>query len=426
MAEDTLYQGSLANGLQVLLKEVHTAPLVSHWVWYRVGSRDEVPGRTGASHWVEHMLFKGTERYPAGVLDRVISRVGGVWNALTYLDWTTYFETLPAEHLDLALDLESDRMVHARFAEEDVEAERTVIISERQGNENDPLFRLSEEVQAAAFRVHAYHHEVIGDMADLQTMGREDLYQHYRTYYGPNNAVLALAGDFRIEDVLPRIERYFGPLARIPDPPRLRRPEPPQSGERRIIVEGAGETTFVQLAYRAPRGADEAFMAYFLLDSLLTGPSNLNFFGTDLSHHTSRLYRRLVDGGLAVSVSGSLQATIDPYLYWITLVVHPDRTPDEVIQAVEEEIQRLQDSPPPPEELERARKQAKALFAYNSESITAQAFWLGYTAMFADYAWAQTFISRIYETTAEQIQAVAQRYLRPQQRVTGIYVPTGA
>ncbi len=424
--EGLSYIGRLANGLLVLLKEMPTAPLVSHWVWYRVGSRDEIPGRTGISHWVEHMLFKGTERYPAGVLDRLISRVGGTWNAFTYLDWTTFFETLPAEHLDLALELEADRMVNARFAEEDVASERTVVISERQGNENEPLFRLGEEVQAAAFRVHAYHHEVIGDMVDLQTMTRDDLYQHYRTYYTPNNAVLALAGDFRVEDVLPRIERTFGALAPRPEPPRLNRPEPPQQGERRVIVEGPGETTFVQLAYRAPRGADPDFMAYYVLDSLLTGPSNLNFFGSDLSHHTSRLYRRLVEGGLAVSVSGSLQATIDPYLYWITIVVHPDHTPEEVIRAVDEEIQRLQDAPPPAAELERARKQAKALFAYNSESITAQAFWMGYTAMFAAYEWARDFIPRLYALTAEDIQTVAQRYLRPQQRVTGIYIPTGA
>ncbi len=165
----------LSNGLLVLLKEIHTAPLVSQWIWYRVGSRDEVAGRTGVSHWVEHMKFKGTPTFVAGTLDRAISREGGFWNALTHLDWTTYFETLPADKADLALRLEADRMVNSLFDPDDVASERSVIISERQGNENEPLFRLGEEVQAAAFRVHSYHHEVIGDLADLQSMQRDDL-----------------------------------------------------------------------------------------------------------------------------------------------------------------------------------------------------------------------------------------------------------
>ena len=420
-----VYRTRLDNGLLVVLKEVHTAPVISHWVWYRVGSRDEVPGRTGISHWVEHMLFKGTPRFPAGVLDKAISRVGGTWNAFTYLDWTTFFETLPAAEIDLALELEADRMVHAQFDPAEVESERTVVISERQGDENEPLFVLGEEVQAAAFRVHSYHHEVIGDMADLRTMTRADLYRHYRTYYVPNNAVLAVAGDFAIADLLPRIERFYGALKAGPEPPRLARPEPPQRGERRVVVEGPGETTFVQVAYRAPRAADPDFWPYLLADSLLTGPSNLNFFGGGLSHHTSRLYRALVERGLAVSVSGSLQATVDPYLYWITVVLHPDHTPEQVLQVLDDEVRRLQDAPPRAADLARALKQARALFAYNSESITGQAFWLGYSEMLADASWAEQYLERLAAVTPADVQRVAQTYWRPQQRVVGLYLPQG-
>ncbi len=422
---EQVYRGYLANGLLVVLKEIHTAPVISHWVWYRVGSRDEVPGRTGISHWVEHMLFKGTPRYPAGVLDKAISRVGGVWNAFTYLDWTTFFETLPAQEIDLALDLEADRMVHARFDPAEVEAERTVVISERQGDENEPLFLLGEEVQAAAFRVHSYHHEVIGDLADLRTLSRDDLYQHYRTYYRPNNAVLALAGDFDTHALLRRIERYYGPLEPGPEPPRLQRPEPPQRGERRVVVEGPGETTYLQVAFRAPRAADADFWPYLLADSLLTGPSNLNFFGGGLSNHTSRLYQALVERELAVSVSGTIQGTLDPYLYWLTVVLHPDHSPEEALQVIDDEIQRLQDTPPRPEAVQRALKQARALFAYNSESITGQAFWLGYSEMLADVSWAQGYLNRLAAVTPQDIQRIAQTYWRPQQRVVGIYRPTG-
>ena len=192
----TLTQTTLANGLQVRLKEIHTAPLISHWVWYRVGSKDEPTGKTGLSHWVEHMQFKGTPQFPASVLDKAIAREGGQWNAFTHFDWTTYYETLPAAKIDLALRLEADRMVNSEFAPEEVASERTVIISEREGSENEPLFLLGEALQHAAFRVHPYHHEVIGDMADLHSLTRADLYQHYRTYYIPNNAVLTMAGDF--------------------------------------------------------------------------------------------------------------------------------------------------------------------------------------------------------------------------------------
>ena len=138
--KDSLTQTTLSNGLKVLLKEVHTAPIISSWLWYRVGSRDEVQGRTGVSHWVEHMQFKGTEQFPANILDKAISRDGGTWNAFTYMDWTAYFETMPADKIDLALRLEADRMSNSRFLPEEVASERTVITSEREGSENEPLF----------------------------------------------------------------------------------------------------------------------------------------------------------------------------------------------------------------------------------------------------------------------------------------------
>ena len=409
----------------VLLKEIHTSPIISHWIWYRVGSRDEVPGRTGISHWTEHMQFKGTPRYPPRQPDRLISRQGGVWNAFTYMDWTTYFETLPAHAFEIALSLEADRLANSLFRLKDVSSERTVIISERQGSENEPLFLLGEEIRAAAFRVHPYHHEIIGDMADLQTIQREDLYNHYRTYYQPNNAVLALAGDFSAELMFERIRREYEPIPAGPQPPRLNRPEPAQTGERRVTVEGPGETTFLELSFHSPKAADEDFFAYAVLDSLLTGPSNLNLFGGGISNKTSRLYRTLVEGELAVHVSGGIQATIDPFLYSINITVRPDRTAEESIVAAEQEIDQLQQSPPSIGELERAVKQARALFAYGSESITNQAYWLGFSAMFADYAWFTGYLDRLAAVTPLDVQRAAQVYLSPRNRVTGIYIPDG-
>lgn len=415
----------LSNGLLVMLKEIHSAPIISHWMWYRVGSRNESAGTTGISHWVEHMLFKGTPQFPPTILDKAISRDGGFWNAFTYLDWTTYFETMPAEKIDLALRLEADRMVNCTFDPLEVESERTVIISERQGNEDQPLFRLGEELQASAFRVHSYHHEIIGDLSDLQTIQREDLYRHYRTYYAPNNAVLAVAGDFETPRMLDRIQELYRDIPAGPEIQWRARSEPPQAGERRLMVEGQGETTYIQVTHHTPAASHPDFFPLTVMDSLLTGPSNLNMFGGGISNKTSRLYRALVDGELVVSVYGGLQATIDPFLHTFTIIMRPDRQVDEVLPVLVGEIQRLQDSPPPADELARAVKQARAMFAYGSESISNQAFWMGFSEMFDDYDWFLTYLDRLAAVTPEDIQRVAQEYLRSQNRVTGVYLPTG-
>lgn len=414
---------TLSNGLLVMLKEIHTAPLTSHWMWYRVGSRNERSGCTGISHWVEHMQFKGTPLFAPGVLDKAISREGGYWNAFTFLDWTTYFETLPAASIDLALRLESDRLANSLFKPEDVESERTVIISERQGNENEPSFRLGEEVQAAAFRVHPYHHEIIGDLCDLETMTRDDLFQHYQTYYTPNNAVLALAGDFETEEMLERIRQYYEPLPARAEPPRPRRSEPGQVGERKVIVEGPGETTYIQVSHHAPAASADDFFALTVLDSLLSGPSNLNMFGGGISNKTSRLYQALVETEKAVSVYGGVSATIDPYLHSLNMIAHPKSSVEALLQATQAEIERIQETPPSPEELARAAKQARAIFAYGSESITNQAFWLGFSEMFATYDWFTGYLERLAAVTPAAVQQAAQVYLRPQNRITGIYLP---
>ena len=416
---------TLSNGLTVFLKEIHTAPLVSSWVWYRVGSKDEVTGKTGLSHWVEHMQFKGTPKFPASMLDRAVSRDGGVWNAFTFMDWTTYFETMPAGKIDLALRLEADRMANSLFDAKEVNSERTVIVSEREGHENEPMFRLSESVQHAAFAIHPYRHEIIGDMADLWTIQRDDLYNHYRTYYVPNNAVMAVAGDFDTKSMLARIRELFEPIPAGPKPPRLTRPEPAQPGEITVNVEGPGETTFVEVAYRFPAASHPDFFPLSVLDSLLAGPSNLNMFGGGISNRTSRLYRALVEKEYAVGVSGGSSATLDPFLYTFTITVHPKRTPAEALAALDAEIRRVQEQRVTKAEITRAIKQARAIFAYGSESITNQAFWMGFAEMFADYNWFRTYLEKMSAVTPADVQRVARATFRPQQRVVGTYIPNG-
>jgi zinc protease len=424
---DSVTKTNLANGLTVHLKEIHTAPIISHWLWYRVGSRDEVPGLTGISHWVEHMQFKGTPTFPSSILDKAISREGGVWNAFTHLDWTTYYETLPADKIDLALRLEADRMSNSLFNPDEVESERSVIISEREGSENEPLFRLGEAVQLTAFPTHSYGHEVIGHRADLLHIQREDLYRHYQNFYNPHNALIALAGDFDSNEILDRLNELYSSHA-IGDAPQRNIPpvEPLPLKENRLTVEGPGETTYIQISYHSPAASDPDFFAFSVLDSLLSGPTSLNMFGGGgISNKTSRLYRSLVEKELAVSAHGGLQATHDPFLYDLHFTVHPRSTPEAVLAAFDSEIKRLQDELVSEDEIKRAIKQARALFAYGSENITNQAFWLGYAEMFASYDWFTGYLDRLNQVGPQDVQRIAQSFLQPANRIIGTYLPTG-
>jgi len=417
--ENKVTKVTLKNGMKVLLKEIHTAPIISSWMWYRVGSRDESTGTTGVSHWTEHMQFKGTKKFPANVLDKAISREGGRWNAATSRDATHYYETMPADKIDLALRLEANRMTNSLFDAKEVASERTVIISEREGHENEPLFRLTEAVQQIAFRAHPYHHEVIGDMSDLHTITRDDLYAHYRRYYVPNNAVFSLAGDFETRSMLRRIRELFEPIPKGATPPRLARPEPEQKGEARFSIEGPGETTFIQVAYRFPNATHPDYFPLQVFDSLLGGANGL-------SGKTSRLYRALVDREYAVEVAGSSEATIDPYLYRITMIKNPKRKSEEVMAALDVEIKKLQDVLASEDEIKRAVKQARAVFVYGNENITSQAFWMGYVEMFSSYEWHINYLDNLAKVTPQDIQRVAQKYFQPASRVIGIYVPKGS
>lgn len=414
----------LNNGLTVVLKEMHHAPVASFMVWYRVGSRNEKPGITGISHWVEHMMFKGTPTFPNGTLDSLVSREGGYWNAFTWVDFTAYYETMPTSKIDLAIQLEADRMANTVMTPEEVDSERTVIISERQMYENDPNFQLSEELTSVAFRVHPYHHEVIGDVADLTTMTRDDLYHHYQQHYVPNNAIIVAVGDFESDDMLRRIEAQFGSLpAGLPTNP-ITRQEPAQKGERRVVVQGPGDTAYLTVAYRAPAAADPDYLPLVLLNAAFAGGSSLGMFGGGGSNKSSRLYKALVNTELAASAYGSLTPTSDPFLYTINAVVQAGRSLPEVEAALDAELTRLENTPITEQELAKALKRAKAEFILAGESITGQAQLLGMTeAVIGDYNWYETVLDRLNGITVDDIERVRQAYLRPSQRIVGWYEP---
>ena len=421
---NAIHKTTLNNGLTVVLKEMHHAPVASFMVWYRVGSRHEKPGITGISHWVEHMIFKGTPTFPNGSLDGMVSREGGFWNAFTWVDFTAYYETMPVNKIDLALRLEADRMTNTIMTPEEVESERTVIISERQMYENDPSFQLNEELTAAAFRVHPYHHEIIGDLADLTTMTRDDLFGHYQRHYVPNNAIIVAVGDFEASEMQQRIEEQFGglPSGQPADP--VTRQEPLQRGERRTVVQGPGDTAYLTVAYRAPAASDPDYLPLVLLNAAFAGGSSLGMFGGGGSNKSSRLYKALVNTELAASASGSLTPTIDPFLYTINAVVQAGHSLTEVEAALDNELARLESSPITKQELAKALKRAKAEFVLAGESITGQAQLLGMTeAVIGDYEWYETVLDRLNQITLDDIERVRATYLRPSQRTVGWYEP---
>ena len=408
----------LKNGLTVILKEVHSAPIISWWIGYRVGSRNEPTGQTGISHWVEHMMFKGTERFPAGMLDREIDRAGGQWNAFTFMDYTMYFETLPADKIEIAMQAEADRMANAIFDPDETESERTVIISERQGLENQPTFWLQEDVRGAAFRVHGYHHEIIGDEFDLRTMTRDDLYHHYRRHYCPANAVAVAVGAFDSADMLAKIESLYGSIASSEAPELFARHEPPQQGERRVWVERPGKTTFYEICHRIPNATHEDWVKLKVLDNVLSGSSGAS------DNKTSRLYQALVKSEIAASVGAMIVPTIDPYLYSIIVTLREGRNPDETEEVLLGEISRLQADGISQAELVKARKQAKAAFAYSTESVTEQAYWLAQSYILGLEDWFDGYLDRLTGVTADDVLDAANRYLVPKRRVVGILQPT--
>ena len=415
---------TLDNGLTIVSREMHHAPVISFWIWYAVGSRNEIPGRTGASHWVEHMMFKGSPAFPPGTLDRAVSRVGGRFNAFTWIDFTAYFETVPSQHVDLALRIESDRMVNALMDEAAVNSERTVILSERHMYENRPAFLLDEEVQAAAFRVHPYHHEVIGDEVDLETMTRDDLQDHYRRYYAPRNAVVVVVGDFETEAMWEQIDDYFGDLSSGQSAPPIVRQEPAQRGERRVTVTGPGDAAYLVHAYRAPAATHSDFYPLVLFNAAFAGGSSLGFFAGAGSNKSSRLYKALVGQGLAARVSGSMTPTIDPYLYRIGAIARPGRALSEIEDALDAELASLAERPIAQAELDKAVKRARAQFVMAGESVTGQAQMIGMSEMVAaDYQWFEETLDRLGAVSLDDVERVRRHYLRPENRTVGWYVP---
>ena len=417
---------TLDNGLKVLVREVHTAPLASVWCWYRVGSKDEGPGVTGVSHWCEHMNFKGTKNIPRDQVKGIIEKFGGTWNGYTWVDQTTYVETASKDALDRMLFIEAERMDACLYDPADCESERTVIISELQGGENDPEQLLDTEVTAAAFKVHPYHHPTIGWLSDLQSMTRDDLYGHYRRFYVPSNAALVIVGDVDTDDVLKRVGQHFGGIASGSRPATVRQVEPEQQAERRVVLRKEGTTAYWKAAFHAPAFADDNFFPLLVADAVLNGAAGLNIWsmgGVSRPQRSARLYRALVDKGLASSVSGSLMPTEHPYLYSINAGVAEGQSIAAVEDVVLGEIDKLRAGGIAPAELTKVHTQLRARFIYDADSVTDIAHQLGYFEVIGAWRAYEKLRERLDAVTPESVHAAASKYLVPSNRTIGWFEP---
>jgi len=405
-----------ANGLTVLLAADHSAPVVTFQVTYRVGSRNEVTGTTGATHILEHLMFKGSENFndPKGnSIKQYLERVGGQYNATTSVDRTHYFATVGRDDLEGYVAIEADRMRHLWLREADRQSEMTVVRNEYERGKNDPNSVLFEEVTAAAYVALPYHHPVIGWKSDIEHVPIAKLHEFYDTFYWPNNATISVVGDIDAAAVLGLIRKYYGAFVRSSQPiPEIYTEEPAQSGARRVIVRRPGELGTVVIAHKVPNGRDADQTALEMLDDILSSGKN------------SRLYRALVDQGLALEAEAGTELHRDLSLHLMYATMAPGATHAGVEQALLAEIAKIKSDGVTAEEVERVKQQYAAAEAYKRDGTVAVAREINEWVGIGDWTLYVTFPQQIDRVTAADVQRVARQYLNEEQGTTGWFVPT--
>ncbi len=405
----------LDNGLVVLAKEVHTSPIVTAMIWYRVGSRNEELGQTGKSHFLEHMLFKGTERFKKGQIDLITLKNGGGNNAFTSHDFTAYYFNFASDRWDVALEIESDRIINCAFDPEEFEAEKKVVIEELKTGLDSPWGLLLQEQEAAAFKVHPYRNPIVGWLQDVERATVEEQQAYYRRYYHPNNAILVLAGDFETNEVLTKVERAFGSVpAGAPPPPMLLK-EPPQRGERRLIVRWRSKVPRLAIAYHAPQIAH--------VDSYA-----LQVLGVVLSEgKASRFYQRLVEREQSVTfVSAEYGESKDPTLFHIRAEARGDHSIEEIETSIYDELGRIAGGQLNEHELDRAKHQMEAHFILSRERTLDQAILLGQIETLYDLDYIDSYLPRINAVTAADVAAACSRYLNEDSRTVAVLLSDGS
>ena len=419
----------LANGLRVITVEDHNAPVIAVAVTYNVGSRNEREGRTGFAHLFEHMMFQGSENVGKSEHFMLIQNNGGQMNGTTNEDRTNYFEALPANQLELALYLESDRMRSLAVNQENLDNQRNVVQEERRiGLDNAPYGKSGELQQELMYDNFAYKHDTIGSMADLNAASVADVQAFFKMYYAPNNAVLTLVGDFKSADALATIKKYFENIPRQADPPPVDMTEPEQKAERRTSVDDLlARATRVSIAYKTLPGNTADFYALQVLANVLGGGGGGGGFGGGGGGSSSRLSQKLLrEKEMVININSNAQENRGVGGFFVTGTLRPGVKTEDVEAAVYEEIARLQKEPIADWELQKARNGARRNFINGLQSSLARANSIGqYAVYYGDPNLINTRLDKVSAVTKEDVQRVANKYLVQTNRTVVITVPKG-
>ena len=406
----------LGNGLKILLLEDHDIPNVALYTYFHVGSRNERPGLTGVSHFIEHMMFNGTKKYAPGEFDRTMEFAGGSNNAFTGDDMTGYTDWFPAAALKPMIAMEADRMQGSTFEPKVLESERQVIASERRmGIENSNDAILGENVRATAIMAHPYHWDVIGWMSDILSWKRDEIIAYYKTYYAPNNAVFILVGDFESAKALALIEKYYAGIPAGPPPPAVTTVEPPQMGPKQVLVRKEAQAPSFTMVFHTPACASPEFYPLNILESAL------------LNGDSSRLYRRLVrDEQLAIDVGGGMSETIDPQLFTIDVKPRPGADLARIEAVIEEELAKVKTAGVTAKEFQKAMNEVKTRFYAGLQTIAGKAGQLGHFEIYyGGYEKLFTVMDAYQAVTLPQVQEAAKKYFTENNKTVGRLVPEG-
>jgi len=408
---------ALDNGLKVLIVEDHKAPTATFQVWYRVGAVNENIGKTGLSHLLEHMMFKGTPKYGPKTFSQTIQRAGGIDNAFTTEEYTAYFEFLASDRIELPVKIEADRMQNLNLTPEAVLSERDVVIEERRMRyEDEPQNLVYEAVKATSFDNHPYRWPVIGWMSDLKTLNPEDLVNHYRTYYAPNDAVIIVVGDINPAEMLSKIEDSFGKIPRGPAIKESTVEEGDQYGEKRVYVKKEAELPYILCAYKVSNIIHEDGYALEVLGNVLSGGKS------------SRLYDSIVySKRLAISAWAEYEGLYkDPFLFLAGATAARGKKIEEVEEALLEEIQRIKKEPPSEHEVQKAKNQIEASFIMGQDSFYMQARTIGTFEMVGGWRLIDRYLDGIRKVSPEDVRRVAEKYLVAERKTTGVLIPLKA
>jgi predicted Zn-dependent peptidase len=404
----------LDNGLKVILVEDHSVPVVSYQTFFRVGARNERPGITGMSHFLEHMMFNGAGKYGPKEFDAVLESNGGYSNAFTSDDMTAYYEDISSDGLELCIDLDSDRMKSLTLDPKFVASEMDVVKEERRLSiDNSVSGQMWEDLDALAFKAHPYKWPVLGWMSDLEAIDRDDCVEYFKTYYAPNNAIVIVAGDFNTDEAIELIHRYYDDIPAQDPPQPVRTVEPEQLGERRAVLNKKAELPAVSIAYHTPDIESEDIYALDVLQKILTGG------------RSSRLYRELVRGKeAAISVDSYFPWRIDPYLFALSVKMKPGHETLEAEEAVYAALSAIAEDGVSDEELERAKNVLEADFVRSVQTVNGRATKIGrYEILFGDYREIMEVPGRYRAVTADDVREVAERYFAPRNRTVITLVP---